>query len=80
MHLLQILLRMSEGQMPHLDFVTPIGILAFLPIVVFMKAGMDVGQAFMFGQVLVGALFFPAIWWVAMSRLGGVWRYVFMVA
>lgn len=80
LHLLQILLRMADGQTPHLEFVTPIGILAFLPIVVFIKAGFDAGQAFILGQILVGALFFPAIWWASMTRLAGVWRYIFMVA
>lgn len=80
LHLLQILLRMADGQIPHMDFVTPIGILAFAPIVTFLKLGFGAGEAFVWGQILVGAIFFPAIWWVAMSRIGGVWRYVFMVS
>ncbi len=77
LHLLQILLRMTDGQIPHLDFVTPIGILAFSPIVIFTKLGMGVGTAFLWGQVLVATVFFPAIWWVSHTRLKGAWRYVF---
>ncbi len=80
LHLLQILLRMTDGQLPHLDFVTPIGILAFSPIVIFTTLGMGVGTAFLWGQVLVAAVFFPAIWWVSHSRLQGVWRFVFSIA
>jgi hypothetical protein len=67
MHLMQILLRMEQGQIPHKDFMTPIGILAFAPIMVFM--GMGVGKAYLAGNVLMAALAIPAIWWVAKSRL-----------
>ncbi|MDA5094016.1 hypothetical protein O2N63_07930 [Aliiroseovarius sp. KMU-50] len=80
LHLLQILMRMGEGQLPHLDFVTPIGILAFLPIVAFTNVGFDVGLAFISGQILVAAIFLPAIWYVSITRLTGPWRYFFMVA
>ena len=34
LHLLQILFRMASGEWPHLDFMTPIGLLAFAPVVV----------------------------------------------
>ncbi len=80
LHLMQIVLRMTNGQIPHLDFVTPIGILAFLPMVLFTKLGVGVGTAFLYGQILLAAAFFPAIWYVSMTRLAGVWRYVYMVA
>jgi len=33
LHMAQIVLRMAEGQIPHQDFVTPLGLMAFLPIV-----------------------------------------------
>lgn len=78
LHLLQIVFRMVDGQIPHLDFVTPIGILAFAPMVLFTKLGFGVGEAFLWGQILVGAVFFPAIWYVSLTRLSGLWRYVFM--
>ena len=36
LHILQITFRMQSGQWPHIDFMTPIGVLAFLPIVGFI--------------------------------------------
>ena len=42
-YLLDILFRMKSGLQPHEDFVTPIGVLAFLPIVLFMKSAFGVG-------------------------------------
>lgn len=72
-HMVDVLMRMSAGERPHLDFVTPIGIAAFAPILLFLKAGFGVGQAMILGQVLVAALVFPALWWVASSRFSGGW-------
>ena len=80
LHLLQMVLRMARGDWPHLDFVTPIGVFALLPIVAFLKLGLGVGMAFMAGQVLVAVLFLPAIWWVGVSRFHGGWRYLFGAA
>ncbi len=77
LHLLQMVLRMAQGDWPHLDFMTPIGVFALLPIVAFLKLGLGVGMAFMAGQVLVAVLFLPAIWWVGMTRFYGGWRYLF---
>ena len=36
LHLIEIVRRMSLGQWPHLDFVTPLGIAGFWPIAAFM--------------------------------------------
>ena len=77
LHLLQMVLRMARGDWPHLDFMTPIGVFALLPIVAFVKLGLGVGMAFMAGQVLVAVLFLPAIWWVGVTRFHGGWRYLF---
>ena len=77
LHLISILLRMEEGQRPHLDFMTPIGALAFAPIVLFMKAGFGVGTAILAAQYLVVALLAPAIWWVALSRYPGRLAWLF---
>ncbi|WP_371169851.1 hypothetical protein [Aliiroseovarius sp. 2305UL8-7] len=77
LHLLQMLIRMGEGEWPHLDFVTPIGVLAFAPISVFLEAGMGVGHAILAGQLLVAAVFFLPTWWVARTRFDGIWSYVF---
>lgn len=80
LHLLQIVLRMAAGDWPHLDFVTPIGLFAFLPIVFFINLEMGVGQAILFSQVLVAVIFLPAIWWVSYSRFRGGWAYLFAAA
>ena len=77
LHLLQMLFRMQGGDWPHFDFVTPIGILAFAPIVVFLKVGFGAGQAILAGQFLVALAFFPFVWWVARSRFSGGWAYLF---
>ena len=77
LHLLQMLFRMQGGDWPHFDFVTPIGILAFAPIVVFLKLGFGAGQAILAGQFLVALALFPFIWWVARSRFSGGWTYLF---
>ena len=45
-HMVEIVLRMVSGQVPHLDFSTPIGFLAFLPVVGMVKLGLGVGQGF----------------------------------
>ncbi|MCK8464895.1 hypothetical protein MUY35_13635 [Aliiroseovarius sp. S1339] len=77
LHLLQMLLRMGQGDWPHLDFVTPIGVLAFAPISVFLEAGLGVGHAIHAGQLLVAIVFCPLAWWVAKTRYEGWWAYLF---
>ena len=77
MHLLQIVFRMADGQWPHLDFLTPIGVFSFLPIVAMLKLGLGVGTAILAGQVLVALILFPAIWWVSYSRFKGGASYLF---
>lgn len=68
-HFLDILLRMEAGQVPHLDFVTPLGVLTFLPIVLLMKAGFTVGAATILSQILVAMALLPLIVYVAATRL-----------
>ncbi|MEP3346973.1 MAG: hypothetical protein ABJN34_10060 [Litoreibacter sp.] len=69
LHLVEIVLRMSEGQWPHLDFVTPLGVLCFLPIVAFVWLGFGVGTAILLAQVSVAILLIPMVFWLAKSRL-----------
>lgn len=77
LHLMQIAQRMADGQWPHLDFMTPIGILAFAPISWLLSLGAGAGHAMMGGMVLVAGLMLPAIWWVAFSRLSAALGYFF---
>ncbi|EPX80781.1 hypothetical protein thalar_01001 [Litoreibacter arenae DSM 19593] len=69
LHLIEIVLRMADGEWPHLDFVTPLGALSFLPIVGFVKAGFGVGTAILLAQISVALLLVPMVWWLGYSRL-----------
>ncbi|PIE07119.1 MAG: hypothetical protein CSA74_08875 [Rhodobacterales bacterium] len=77
LHLLQIVLREAEGQWPHLDFHTPIGVLATAPIALFIWLGFGAGTAILCAQIMVAVLALPAIWWVAASRFNGALAYAF---
>jgi hypothetical protein len=83
LHLLDIVFRMADGEWPHLDFVTPIGVLAFAPIAAFIKLGFGAGHAMIYAQVCVALALLPAIWWTCQSRLNGYLAYfvgLYMVA
>ena len=69
LHLMQIVFRMERGELPHLDFMTPIGVLAFWPIAMLVKAGFGVGMAVIWAQILTALAFLPMIVWVTSSRL-----------
>lgn len=77
LHLMDILFRMERGEMPHADFVTPIGAFAFVPTVAFLRTGMGVDQAILWAQAAVAAGLLPAVWYVAWSRFRGAVAYVF---
>ncbi|MEC7760793.1 MAG: hypothetical protein VX874_02620 [Pseudomonadota bacterium] len=77
LHLLQMVLRMAEGDWPHLDFVTPIGVLAIAPIAWLVSLGLGAGHAILWSQVIVAAVALPATWYVAKTRFQGPWSYVF---
>ncbi len=77
MHLAELVLRMADGQWPHLDFMTPIGVLALAPMVVFIKAGAGLGHAIFYSQILVAAVLLLPVLRVATSRLTGIWPYAY---
>jgi len=79
LHMMQIVFRMADGQWPHLDFMTPIGVLAFAPIALFVSLGYGIGMSIFLAQALVSVLLLPAVWWVAISRMRGALPYVFGV-
>ncbi|MEM8871598.1 MAG: hypothetical protein AAGE38_14440, partial [Pseudomonadota bacterium] len=68
---LDISYRMIDGLVPHVDFLTPLGVLAFQPITWFLETGLPPGRSFLLAQVAVTAIMLPGIWWVGMSRLEG---------
>lgn len=69
LHLMQIVFRMADGQVPHLDFMTPIGALAFWPIAMLVKAGFGIGMAVLGSQGLVAIVFLPIVIWIGWTRL-----------
>ena len=76
-HLLDILFRMEQGLVPHIDFMTPLGVLSFLPINLFLAQGFGVGQSILWSQVFVAAILFPTIYYTSWSRLSPKTGYVF---
>jgi hypothetical protein len=79
MHLAEMVLRQAAGEWPHLDYMTPIGVLATAPVAAFVAAGAGIGAAFLAAQAAVAAAMLPALWWIAVSRLGRAWGLVFAV-
>jgi len=77
LHMLDAGLRMADGEIPHLDFMTPIGILGFAPMALFLKLGSAAGQAAVLANLLVCAVLLPATWWVGVTRLTPRMAYVF---
>ncbi len=71
LHMAEIVLRMARGEWPHLDFMTPIGLLAMAPIAWFVEMGAGIGHAIFYAQILVAMTLLPAAVWVAHSRLSG---------
>jgi len=79
LHLTEIILRVADGQWPHLDFMTPIGMLAFWPIAVFVKAGVGFGTAVHLGQLSLALALAPLAVWVALSRFRGQLAYLYIL-
>ena len=76
-HVIDVLFRMRNGAVPHIDFVTPLGVLNFLPFLLFLEMGESVGRAILKGQILVAALLFPFVWYAGQTRLGRGAAYFF---
>jgi len=69
LHMVEIIFRIVAGEIPHLDFVTPIGGLAFAPAALFVTVGSGVGTASILAQILMAIVFLPMVWWVGIGRL-----------
>ncbi|MGB5870098.1 MAG: hypothetical protein WBH04_07845 [Albidovulum sp.] len=72
LHMAEIVVRMARGEWPHLDFMTPIGVLAAAPIMWFVKIGAGLGHAFFYAQILVALVLAPAVLRVVNSRIAGM--------
>ena len=77
LHLADIVLRMAAGAVPHQDFMTPIGILAFWPLVEFVQWGFGIGMSVLLAQMAFSVLILPALFWASYSRLDGLAAYLF---
>ncbi len=77
LHMLDATLRMVDGERPHLDFMTPIGIFGFAPVAVFLVAGFTVGKATLLAGLAILALLLPVIWWVGVTRFSKGQAYYF---
>ncbi|MBS9715895.1 hypothetical protein ACFFUT_01965 [Pseudohalocynthiibacter aestuariivivens] len=77
LHMMQIVFRMADGQWPHLDFMTPIGALAFAPIAAFVKLGFGIGHAVIYAQIVMALVLIPFVWWIGISRLSIGIAYLF---
>ena len=76
-HMLDVLFRLLDGERQHIDFVTPLGVLVFLPIALLMKAGLPFGMAFVLAQIGFAALLFPIVLYASVSRLSRNVAYYF---
>lgn len=73
LHLADMVLRMAEhGQWPHLDFMTPIGVLAMAPIAAFVALGAGLGHAVIYAQILVALFLLGPLVRAAGSRFDGI--------
>ncbi len=79
MHMLDAALRMVDGERPHLDFMTPIGILGFAPVAGMLALGFPVGKATLLAGAGLLALMLPVIWWLGATRLSRGQAYYFAV-
>lgn len=79
LHLVDILDRMAQGQRPHLDFVTPIGELAFAPISFLMTLGLPTGRAYLVAQIFLAGGLGAAAMSIALRRMAWGWAALFAV-
>ena len=75
LHAVEAAMRLSFGQAQHFDFLTPLGVLAFEPIALFLRLGFGISTANIGASILMALLFLPFLLWVAVTRfdnwLGG---------
>ncbi len=77
LHMLDMGLRMTAGELPHLDFMTPIGILGIAPVALFLGLGYGAVHSAVMADLLVLVLLLPALWWVGVTRFSGPMRFLF---
>ena len=77
LHAAEAAIRLSLGQTQHIDFLTPLGVLAFSPISLFLSLGFGISTANMAANLLIALCFIPVLSWVALRRMGGKMAFFF---
>lgn len=70
-HALDGALRMAEGERPHLDFMTPLGVMTFAPVALMLELGFGRGISMAYAGDFMALLMLPAIYWIGITRLSG---------
>lgn len=76
LHVSDIVMRMAAGQLPHLDFETPLGLLSFAPIAFFVGQGQSLGLSYLYAQAVAGLVALPLVYWCVGTRLPSVAAYL----
>lgn len=71
LHAASAVMRLVAGEQQHIDFLTPLGPLAFAPVAWFVDLGLSLPRAFLAANLAVAALLIPAALRIASSRLDG---------
>lgn len=77
LHGAEAALRLADGQFQHIDFITPLGVLAFNPIAMFIKFGFGISTAYMAATLLIALCFLPFLIWIGTNRFSGVSGLIF---
>ncbi len=68
LHATEAAIRLSVGQAQHVDFLTPLGVLAFAPIALFLNFGFGIATANIAASILMACLFLPFLIWIGSRR------------
>jgi hypothetical protein len=69
--------RIINGQTPHLDYYSPLGIFTSLPIAFGMKISSPSASSIAYGNVLLLVIFTPWAWLIARDRLSALNAFLF---
>lgn len=68
-HILDAVFRIRDGEVQHVDFSTPLGVLAFNALAIPVKMGLTPGAAMAWTNIVVMVLMIPAMLWLHATRL-----------
>jgi hypothetical protein len=79
LHAVDTAMRLVDGARQHIDFQTPLGLLAFEPIAWFLSLGASADQALLLSNLAVALLFVPICARTAASRMPNHYAIIFGV-